>query len=169
PVALQPVARGPIRTSVTLPAGVLPVTPEEMPNLHGVLEECLPALGAPGLQIWLDPAGASEAWMASPGDLVLGAGALSVFGALDVTYLVALALALGDEGQALARPGEVPALPDAAAEAFAAVPSPAAAARVLLWLDPMARGADLDTVDPSAVLTGSAALAAVVQRALRLV
>ena len=58
---------------------------------------------------------------------------------------------------------------EAVSEAFAAVPSPSAAARVLLWLDPVARGADLDTVDPAAVLTGSAALAAVVQRALRLV
>ena len=169
PVPLQPVARGPVRTSVTLPGGVLALTPEEMPNLKTVLDESLAALGAPDLQIWLDPGGASEAWLASAGDLVLGAGALSVFGPLEVTYLVALALALGDEGQALARPGEVPGLPAAAAEAFAAVPSPAAAARVLLWLDPVARGADLDTVDPVAVLTGSAALAAVVQRALRLV
>jgi hypothetical protein len=169
PVPLQAVARGPVRTSMTLPGGVLLVTPEEMPNLHAVLDEALSGLGAQGLQIWLDPSGASEAWMASAGDVVLGAGALSLFGPVEVTYLVALALALGDEGQALARPGEVPALADAAAEAFAAVPSPAAAARVLLWLDPVARGADLDTVDPAAVLTGSAALAAVVQRALRLV
>ncbi|HEY1333657.1 MAG TPA: hypothetical protein VGF31_05330, partial [Myxococcaceae bacterium] len=169
PVALQPVARGPVRSSMTLPGGVLPVTPEEMPNLRSVLDEALAGLGAPGLQIWLDPSGASEAWLASAGDLVLGAGALTLFGPVEVTYLVALALALGDEGQGLARPGEVPGLADAAAEAFVAVPSPAAAARVLLWLDPVARGADLDTVDPVAVLMGSAALAAVVQRALRLV
>ena len=168
-VPLSPVARGPVRTSITLPGGVLEVTPEEMPNLRAVLDESLAALGAPGVRIWLDPAGASEAWMASGGDLVLGAGALSVFGPQEVTFLVALALALGDEGQGLARPGEVSGLPGAAAEAFAAVPSPVAAARVLLWLDPVARGADLDTVDPAAVLTGSAALAAVVQRALRLV
>jgi len=169
PVALQPVARGPVRASMTLPGGVLLVTPEEMPNLRSVLDEALAGLGAPGLQIWLDPSGASEAWLASAGDLVLGAGALTLFGPVEVTYLVALALALGDEGQALTRPGEVSGLADAAAEAFVAVPSPAAAARVLLWLDPVARGADLDTVDPAAVLTGSAALAAVVQRALRLV
>jgi len=169
PVALQPVARGPVRASMTLPGGVLLVTPEEMPNLRSVLDEALAGLGAPGLQIWLDPSGASEAWLASAGDLVLGAGALTLFGPVEVTYLVALALALGDEGQALTRPGEVSGLADAASEAFVAVPSPAAAARVLLWLDPVARGADLDTVDPAAVLTGSAALAAVVQRALRLV
>ncbi|HZJ53566.1 MAG TPA: flagellar hook-length control protein FliK, partial [Myxococcaceae bacterium] len=169
PVPLQPVARSPVRTSLTLPGGVVAVTPEEMPNLRMVLDESLAALGAPGLQIWLDPGGASEAWLASAEHQVAGAGALSVFGPLEITYLVALALALGDEGQALARPGEVPGLPAAAAEAFAAVPSPAAAARVMLWLDPVARGADLDTVDPAAVLTGSAALAAVVQRALRLV
>jgi hypothetical protein len=169
PVPIQPVARGPVRTSMTLPGGVLLVTPEEMPNLRAVLDESLAALGAPGMQVWLDPSGASEAWLASAGDLVLGAGALSLFGPVEVTYLVALALALGDEGQALTRPGEVAGLSDAAAEAFTAVPSPAAAARVLLWIDPMARGADLDTVDPAAVLTASAALAAVVQRALRLV
>ncbi|HET9155364.1 MAG TPA: flagellar hook-length control protein FliK, partial [Myxococcaceae bacterium] len=169
PVPIQPVARGPVRSSMTLPGGVIPVTPEEMPNLRAVLDEALAALGAPELRTWLDPSGASEAWLASAADLVLGAGALSVFGPVEVTYLVALALALGDESPALSRPGEVQGLPDAAAEAFAAVPSPAAAARVLLWLDPMARGADLDTVDPAAVLTGSAALAAVVQRALRLV
>ena len=140
-----------------------------MPNLRAVLDESLAALGAPGMQVWLDPSGASEAWLASAGDLVLGAGALSLFGPVEVTYLVALALALGDEGQGLTRPGEVAGLSEAAAEAFAAVPSPAAAARVLLWIDPMARGADLDTVDPAAVLTASAPLAAVVQRALRLV
>ncbi|MGZ6097185.1 MAG: hypothetical protein ACXWLL_02240, partial [Myxococcaceae bacterium] len=169
PVAIQPVVRAPVQTSVTLPGGVLPVTAEEMPALRAVLDDALVALGAPGVQIWLDPGGASEAWLAGANDLVLGAGALSLFGPTDITFLVALALALGDGGQALARPGEVPGLDAAAAEAFAAVPSPSAAARVLLWLDPVARGADLDTVDPAAVLTGSAALAAVVQRALRLV
>jgi hypothetical protein len=169
PVAVQPVARAPVRTSVTLPGGVLAVTPEDMPALRAVLDEALGALGAPGVQVWLDPGGASEAWMAGANDLVLGAGALSLFGPTEITFLTALALALGEAGQALARPGEVPGLEAAAAEAFAAVPSPSAAARVVLWLDPVARGADLDTVDPSAVLTGSAALAAVVQRALQLV
>ena len=169
PVAVQPVARAPVRTSVTLPGGVLAVTPEDMPALRAVLDEALAALGAPEVQVWLDPAGASEAWLAGANDLVLGAGALSLFGPTDITFLVAVALALGDAGQALARPGEVPGLDAAAAEAFAAVPSPSAAARVVLWLDPVARGADVDTVDPSAVLTGSAALAAVVQRALQLV
>lgn len=107
--------------------------------------------------------------MADARTLVLGAGALSLFGPVEITFLTALALALGAEGQALARPGEVPALGAAAARAFAAVPSPAAAARVLLWLDPVARGADADTIDTAAVLTGSLPLAAVVQRALTLV
>ncbi len=148
---------------------MLAVTPEDMPALRAVLDEALAALGAPEVQVWLDPAGASEAWLAGANDLVLGAGALSLFGPTDITFLAAVALALGDAGQALARPGEVPGLDAAAAEAFAAVPSPSAAARVVLWLDPVARGADLDTVDPSAVLTGSTALAAVVQRALQLV
>ena len=66
---------------------------------------------APGLQIWLDPSGASEAWLASAGDLVIGAGALWCFGPVEVTYLVALALALGTRDRRLARPGEVPASP----------------------------------------------------------
>ncbi|HSP19549.1 MAG TPA: hypothetical protein VLQ79_08545, partial [Myxococcaceae bacterium] len=98
PVAIQPVVRAPVRTSVTLPGGVLPVTPEEMPALRSVLDEALAALGAPGVQIWLDPGGASEAWLAGENDLVLGAGALSLFGPIDITFLVALALALGDAG-----------------------------------------------------------------------
>src|SRR5262249_2092089 len=149
PVPVQPVARGPVRTSSTLPGGVLLVTPEEMPNLRTVLDESLAALGAPGLQVWLDPSGAAEAWLASAGDLVLGAGALSVFGPVEVTYLVALALALGDEGQGLVRPGDVAGLPEAAGEAFAAVPSPAAAARGLPLVDPPARGAGTGSVEPA--------------------
>jgi hypothetical protein len=88
---------------------------------------------------------------------------------VELTYLVALALALGDQGALLVRPGDVPALGTAAAAAFTAVPSPPAAARVLLWLDPVARGADADTIDSAAVLTASTPLAAVVQRALALV
>ena len=168
-VAVQPIARRAVRTSVTLPGGALAVTADEMPNLSAVLEQALAALGAPDVRVWLDPSGAGEAWMAATSDLVLGAGALSLFGPQEMTFLVALALALGDEGQGLARPGEVPAVAEAASEAFAAVPSPGAAARVLLWLDPAARGADLDTVDAAAVLSGSAPLAAVVQRALQLV
>jgi hypothetical protein len=140
-----------------------------MPNLDQVLQDALAQLGSPGLAVWLDPAGAAEAWLADPDRLVLGAGALSLFGPVELTYLAALALSLGDDGMALARPGEVPALGPAAAAAFAAVASPAAAARVLLWLDPATRGADADTIDTAAVLTGSTALAAVVQRALALV
>jgi len=169
PVQVHPVERGPAETTTTLPLGAVQVTPEEMPNLDRVLQDALGQLGAAGLQTWLDPSGAAEAWMAGPQTLVLGAGALSLFGPVELTYLTALALALGSEGAALSRPGEVPALGPAAARAFAAVPSPAAAARVLLWLDPVARGADADTIDTAAVLTGSAPLAAVVQRALSLV
>src|SRR5262249_33176131 len=73
PVAVQPVARSAVRTSVTLPGGALAVTAEEMPNLSAVLEQALAALGAPDVRVWLDPSGAGEAWMAATSDLVLGA------------------------------------------------------------------------------------------------
>ncbi len=81
----------------------------------------------------------------------------------------ALALALGDAGQALARPGEVPALGRRRPRRSPPFPRPRRRRGCVLWLDPVARGADVDTIDTAAVLTGSAALAAVVQRALPLV
>jgi tetratricopeptide (TPR) repeat protein len=169
PVRVQPVERGPLTHALDLPPGALPVRPEEMPEVSRVLDAALLDLGTVGLSVWLDPTGAAEAWLAREDALVLGAGALSLFGPVELTYLVALALALGDQGALLVRPGDVPALGTAAAAAFTAVPSPPAAARVLLWLDPVARGADADTIDSAAVLTASTPLVAVVQRALALV
>jgi hypothetical protein len=155
--------------ALELPPGALPVRPEEMPEVSRVLEAALLDLGAAGVSVWLDPTGAAEAWLAREDALVLGAGALSLFGPVELTYLVALALALGEQGALLVSPGEVAGLASAAAAAFTAVPSPPAAARVLLWLDPVARGADADTIDTAAVLTASTPLAAVIQRALALV
>jgi hypothetical protein len=100
---------------------------------------------------------------------VLGAGALSVFGPAEMTFLLALALLLGEAGVQLAAPGPVPALSRAAPGAFLAVPAPLAAARVLLFLDTGVRGAELGGLDAAAVLGQSEAFLAVVQSALALV
>jgi hypothetical protein len=63
----------------------------------------------------------------------------------------------------------VPAVARVAPAAFLAVPVPLAAARVLLFLEAEVRGADVASLDASAVLATSEAFHAVVQRALALV
>ena len=140
-----------------------------MPQLHTALRLALSSLGAPEVLVYLDPAGGPEAWLAGPETLVLGAGALSHFGPAELTFLVALALLLGDEGVQLAWPGPVSAVTRVAPAAFLAVPVPLAAARVLLLLEAGVRGADAAGVDAVAVLAASEAFRAVVQRALALV
>ena len=152
-----------------LPAGAVAVEPWAMPRLDAALREGLASLGAPEVLVYLDVAGGPEAWLAGPETLVLGTGALSHFGPAELTFLLALALLLGDEGVQLAFPGAVPALARVAPAAFLAVPVPLAAARVLLLLEAGVRGADVSAVDVSAVLTASEAFHAVVQAALALV
>jgi hypothetical protein len=107
--------------------------------------------------------------MAGPETLVLGAGGLSHFGPAELTFLLALALLLGDEGVWLAVPGPLAALARVAPAAYLAVPAPLAAARVLVLLEPGVRGADVEGLDTVAILGSSAAFLAVVQRALALV
>ncbi|MGO8968489.1 MAG: flagellar hook-length control protein FliK [Myxococcaceae bacterium] len=152
-----------------LPPGAVAVEPSSMPQLHTALRLALSSLGAPEVLVYLDPAGGPEAWLAGPETLVLGAGALSHFGPAELTFLVALALLLGDEGVQLAWPGPVSAVTRVAPAAFLAVPVPLAAARVLLLLEAGVRGADAAGVDAVAVLAASEAFRAVVQRALALV
>lgn len=152
-----------------LPSGAVAVEAASMPRLHAALSQSLSSLGAPEVLVYLDPAGGPEAWLAGPETLVLGAGALSYFGPVEMTFLVALALLLGDEGVELASPGSVPAVARVAPAAFLAVPVPRAAARVVLFLEAEVRGADVASVDVAAVLANSAAFHAVVQRALALV
>jgi hypothetical protein len=91
-----------------------------------------------------------------------------VFGPAELTYLCALALALGPRGQGLAKPGPVDGFDDAAALAFAANPSSLAASRVVAHLDPQVRGGNPEAVDVARVLVGSSAFRAVARRALEL-
>jgi tetratricopeptide (TPR) repeat protein len=152
-----------------LPPGALPVQAERMPQLHRALTQALFALGVPEVLAYLDPAGGPEAWLAGRETLVLGAGGLSLYGPAELTYLLALALLLGDEGVRLLTPGPLASVDRVAPAAFLAVPSPLAAARVLLLLDGSVRGADVEGLDVAQVLQGSRAFYAVVQRALALV
>jgi tetratricopeptide (TPR) repeat protein len=169
PAALAPVRRARNPRTRPLPPGAYPIDAAAMPRLHAALVHALAALGAPEVVVYLDPSGGPEAWMAGPETLVLGAGGLSHFGPAEVTFVLALALLLGDEGVELAMPGPLEALARVAPEAYAAVPAPLAAARVLVLLDPAVRGADVEGLDAVAVLAGSEGFAAVVQRALALV
>ena len=169
PRSVAPVQRPRTVSTHPLPQGALPVDAGTMPELHGALDQALASLGAPEVLVYLDPAGGAEAWLAGRQTLVLGAGALSYFGPAELTFLLALALLLGDEGVKLAGPGPVEALNRVAAAAYTAVPAPLAAARVLVLLDGAVRGADVDGLDVAAVLAASAAFRAVVQRAVALV
>jgi hypothetical protein len=93
---------------------------------------------------------------------VLGAGALSCFGAAELSYLVAL-------GLALRRPGKVEGFVKGAEESFAAVPASLAACRVIAQLDPLVRGSHPLKVDVATVLTQSEAFEGIAKRALQLV
>ncbi|MBF5042480.1 flagellar hook-length control protein FliK [Aggregicoccus sp. 17bor-14] len=151
-----------------LPAGARSVTVEALPRLHAALQPTLEALGAAEVRLVLDPAGGVEAWLAAPDTLVLGAGALGVFGPVELGFLAALALALGEAGRALATPGEAPALEEAAVAAFRALPATLAACRVLAHLDAGVRGTDPAAVDVGAVLAQSPAFRALALAALDL-
>lgn len=135
-----------------LPPNVVPVTSERFPRLAAALRPLLSSLGAGGLRVVVDPVGGVEAYLASAEELVLGAGALSCFGATELGYLCALALALGESGVQLARPGEVSGLAEAAVVAFRAMPASLAAGRVLARLDPEVRGTDPAKVEVGLVL-----------------
>lgn len=145
------------------------ISKESMPRLAQALRLALDELGAPQVATYLNPLGGVEAFLAEPDALVLGAGALSVFGPAELGFLCALALALGAEGVALARPGHVSALAEAASEAFKANPASLAAARVVAHLEGTVRGRDPSTWQVAAVLKNSEAFRAVAFAALALV
>jgi len=150
---------------VASPPAAVPVTDETMPRLAAAVADALDGFGVRGLRVVLDPVGGVEAWRA--GDvLVLGAGALAVFGQAELPFLLALALSLGPSGEALTRPGEVDGFEAAAAAAFHAYPASLAACRVLARLDAAVRGGDPRAVDEASVLKQSAAFRAVALRAL---
>ncbi|MCU0695450.1 MAG: flagellar hook-length control protein FliK [Myxococcaceae bacterium] len=165
-VSVSPVVRSPHPTALTPPAATVPVSEASMPRLWQVLSEAGRSLGLESLTVLLDPAGGVEAWFADERRLVLGAGALAVFGPTEVSALLAVAAALGGDGQALAEPGEVPHFAEACATAFRAVPSSLALGRVVAFLDERVRGGDVRAVDVATLLKDSDAFRAVAHAAL---
>jgi tetratricopeptide (TPR) repeat protein len=151
------------------PPGALPVSEESLPRLYAALRPTLKKLGAGNPELLLDPSGGVEAYLTSPDELVLGAGALACFGPVELSYLCALALSLGEKGMALAKPGPAEGLEEAAVAAFRAVPASLAAGRVLARLDPDMRGGDPNDVDEGAVLSANPAFRAVALTVLELV
>jgi hypothetical protein len=165
---ISAIARGPVQPT-NAPEGVISVDEHSMPRLSVVLRTALAALGAPELRIWLHAEGGVEAYLVSDDELVLGAGALAVFGPFELGYLLALALALGDSGRALTGVEPIEGFAEAAARAYAAVPATGAALKVVAQLDASVRGTDPAKVEPSAVLKGSKAFEAIALKALELV
>jgi tetratricopeptide (TPR) repeat protein len=149
------------------PASAVAVTDDTMPRLLSALREPLAALSAGRAALMLDVHGGVEAWLAGE-KVVLGAGALTVFAQAELPALLALALALGEQGAALRGTEPVPGFDDAAVRAFRAYPASQAMARVLAQLDDGVRGGDPARVDVVAVLGRSSAFRAVALAALEL-
>ncbi len=148
------------------PGSAEPVTEETMPRLHSAISETLAGFGAPRLGVALDVEGGVEAWLSSS-RLIVGAGALTVFGQAELPALVAMALSLGEGGVALSEMGEVPGYTEAAVRAFEAYPASLAFSRVLAQLDDASRGSDPAKVDVGAVLRKSEAFRAVALAAIK--
>ncbi|MBL9037985.1 MAG: hypothetical protein JNG84_05660, partial [Archangium sp.] len=166
-VAPSPLAVEPERfTSAPVSPDWVAVDESSMPRLFAAVGPMLEALGRPLVQVSVDPLGGVEVWLASDSRLVLGAGALAVFGPPELSYAVAVALALGPGGVALTTSGPVPGLVAAAEKAFDAVPSSLAAARVLTHYAESLRGGDPHRLEPSQVLPKDEAFRAVAARAL---
>jgi hypothetical protein len=148
---------------------LLPITTASMPRLYATLKPALADLGAPGVEPFLDPYGGAYAYLLSSTQLVLGAGALGCFGASEMIYLIALALALGPRGVNLRGVDSVSGFEDAAGIAFEADPCSLAAARVLTILDPSVRGSDPKLIDRPAVLRSSLAFQKIAFQALEMI
>jgi hypothetical protein len=155
-----------VPSNLAPPPELVEIDDETMPRLSSALGETLRALGAAGIAPVLDTAGGVEVWLAGQ-KLVLGAGALSVFGQAELPFAVALALRLGPEGAALRTPGAPLAGFEAAVgSAFDASPASLAAARVLAQYEPAVRGGDPLRVEVGTVLRASGAFRALALRAL---
>jgi tetratricopeptide (TPR) repeat protein len=139
---------------------LLALTAENMPRLHHAVKVALDGLGAAAVQPYLDPQGGPWAFQAGPDGLVIGAGALSCFGASELTYLTALALSLGRRGAELPALGPVEGFTEAALAAFEAYPSSLSAARVIAHLDERVRGKDPTAFSPAELLHDSPAFRA---------
>ena len=149
------------------PPGSVVLTEATMPRLHAALSEMLAGFGTGKLGVALDVSGGVEAWLSDSPRLVLGAGALTVFGQAELPALLSIALALGETGVALRDLGPVPGFTDAAVRAFGSYPASLAFSRVLAQLDDSVRGSDPTRVDVGAVLRKSEAFRAVALAALK--
>ncbi len=153
-VPLVPLAR--IEPSSTPPPpGCVLLTDAAMPRLTSTLGEILQRLGASHVSVALNPAGGVEAFLAENNRLVLGVGALSVFGPPELSFLLALALELGSAGVQLQSTGAVEGFDEATLKAFRAAPASLAACRVVAHLDRSVRGSDPRAVNVARVLTTS--------------
>ncbi len=166
PVALQAVVRGPGSGRTEVPGGALQVTSETMPRLFAAIDAARRAFGAAEGPLYLDPAGGCEVWLAAGGALVMGALALTHFGEVELKYACAVALALGDDSEALRRPGQVRGVAAAAVRGFDACPSTLAAGRVLSAWDERVRGGDPAAALPSELLPDNPAFDAVLRRVI---
>jgi hypothetical protein len=143
------------------------ISGETLPHLSEFVERTLNEMGLSGrLQPMLDVEGGTEAYLAAPFFLVVGAGALGVFGPEELTYLLALAVCLGPDGHLLKRPDGGPGLEKAAVEAFGIYPSPAAAGTVLAHLDERCRHGAPEAVEAPSLLPENAPFAAVARAVL---
>jgi tetratricopeptide (TPR) repeat protein len=149
------------------PPGILEITGESMPRLHGALSQVVRSL-AGETRMFLDPSGGVEAYLLARDELLLGAGALSCFGPAELSYLCALAVALGSHGHLVSRPGAVEDWEHAVCVAFESVQGSLAAARVLAQLDERVRGTNPALVQTGQVLRNNRSFRAMAVRALDL-
>jgi hypothetical protein len=154
PSAVVATLRDVVPSTASVPPEVVEIDDRSMPRLSAALHDALLALGVDGVQPVLDPAGGVEVWLAGT-RLVVGAGALAVFGQAELPFLVALGLELGESGAALRAEGKPAGFDDAVRAAFAVYPASLAACRVVAHLDPEVRGADHRALDLGAVLRAS--------------
>jgi hypothetical protein len=149
------------------PPGILEITEESMPRLHGALSQAVRSL-AGETRMFLDPSGGVEGYLLARDELLLGAGALSCFGPAEIAYLCALAVALGSHGHLVSRPGPVEDWEHAVCVAFESVQGSLAAARVLAQLDERVRGTNPALVQTGQVLRNNRSFRAMAVRALDL-
>jgi tetratricopeptide (TPR) repeat protein len=165
-VPLFPVAKRAIQRATVVPPNVRRIDDTSMPRLAKALDQAAQALRIGPLEFFLDPQGGAEATFASGQQVIIGAGALVVFGPMELAGLLALVATLGDDSRLLAGFETVPGFVDACAVAFRAVPSSIAMGRVVAFLDERVRGSDVRTVDVVGILRTSDAFRSIAHAAL---
>jgi hypothetical protein len=142
---------GLVASDAPLPMGATELSRDNMPRLAQAVSTIVSALGVPGMAAVLDLEGPVRVYL-SQTTLVIGAGALSVIGASELPFAIALALRIGDGGAQLGAVEEPPGLGQAVADAFAAYPATQAACRVLAYYAANVRGLDPATADLGALV-----------------